>query len=266
MRPYLRVTGAAWTEGIRQRLLLANFNPPPGIAFQCGCGAEGPHSFHGMICRKNAALHTNLHDRLARLAAQAFKTIDPTAKVDMQNRPGNTCNYARDRAVDFVVATGPVVYFVDVSIVAPCTIDALRYGSSEVPLTAAKRQEEKKAAKHAGVSQLVGNNVFVPFVVESTGTLGESARRLLDLFTGTRDRLDGTGPVRKISLDMVRARNDFVRHVNAVCIRAHALKIIAYRNRARMTYHQPPTQTTRHVRTPSGGTNRTRVGGRGVAG
>ena len=116
---------------------------------------------------------------LVRLAAQAIKTIVPTAKVDVQNRPGNTCNYARDRAVDFVIATGSVVYFVDVSIVAPCTIDALRYGSSEVPLTAAKRQEEKKAAKHAGVSQLAGNNVFVPFVVESTGNLGESARRLL---------------------------------------------------------------------------------------
>ena len=123
-----------------------------------------------------------------------------------------------------------------------------------MPLTAAKHQEEKKAAKHSGVSQLVGNNVFVPFVLESTGNLGESARRLLDLFTGTRDPLDGTGPIRKISLDMVRARNDFLRHVNAVCIRAHSLKIIvAYRNRARMMYNQPPPQTTRHVRTPLGG-------------
>ena len=70
--------------------------------------------------------------------------------------------------------------------------------------------------------------------------MGESARRVLDLFTGTRDRLDGTGPIRKIRLYMVRARNDFLRHVNAVCIRAHSLKIIAYRNRARMT-NQPTT-------------------------
>jgi len=271
MRPYLRVSGAAWREGTLQRLLVANAATPPGRNLRCDCcnsdaSTDGSHAFHGMMCRKNAGIHTSLHDKVVQLTAQLIKTIIPTAKVDVQNRPGNTCNYARDRAVDFVVATGSVVYFVDVSIVAPCTKDAILHGSSEVPLTAAKRQEEKKAAKHAGVSQLVGNNVFVPFVVESTGTLGESARRSLDLFTGARDRLDGTGPIRKISLDMVRARNDFLRHVNAVCIRAHALKIIAYRSRARMTNNQPPTQTTRHVRTPLGGTSRTRVGVRGVAG
>ena len=270
-KPYFRVSGSAWTEGIRQRLLLSNFSPPPGINFRCDCcnsdaSADGSQAFHGMMCKKNAGFHTNQHDKVVQLTAQFIKSIVPTAKVDMQNRPGNTCNYAPNKAVDIVVASGSLVYMLDVSIVAPCTKDALLHGSSEVPLTAAKRQEEKKTAKHAGVSQLVGNNVFVPFVLESTGNLGESARRVLDLFTGTRDRLDGTGPIRKISLDMVRARNDFLRHVNAVCIRAHALKIIAYRNRARMMYNQPPPQTTRHVRTPLGGTGRTRVGGRGVAG
>jgi hypothetical protein len=219
MRPYLRVAGAAWTEGIRQRLLRANFTPPPGIIFRCDCcnsdaSADGSQAFHGLMCKKNAGIHTSQHDKVVQLTAQFIKTIVPTAKVDMQNRPGNTCNYARNRAVDIVAAIGSVVYMLDVSIVAPCTKDALLYGSSEVPLTAAKRQEEKKATKHAGVSQLAGNNVFVPFVVESTGTLGECARRSLDLFTGTRDRLDGTGPIRKISLDMVRARNDFLRHAN----------------------------------------------------
>jgi len=270
-RPHFRVSGAAWTEGTRQRLLLPEFTIPPGIGFRCECcnieaSAEGSQAFHGSICRKNAGLHTNLHDKVVQITAQFIKAIVPTARVDMQNQPGNACNYALNRAVDIVVAIGPSVYMLDVSLVSPCAKDALLHGSSLVPLTAAKRQEEKKAAKHAGVLQLAGTNVFVPFVFEAAGTPGEFVRRTLDFFTGTRDWLDGTGPIRKISLEMVRARNDYLRHVNAVCIRALSLKVIAFRNRARLIYNLPPTHTTRQRRTPLGGTRRTRVGGRGVAG
>jgi hypothetical protein len=127
-----------------------------------------------------------------------------------------------------------------------------------------------KNRHHAGVAGLPGDCSFLPYVLEATGTHGKRALHALEWISGTRDQPDGRGPRRKITLDMVRLRNEFLRHVNVVCIRALSAKATAYRKRAGLTYILPPQLRPQRTRTrrrplPRGGSG-SRVGHRGVAG
>ena len=274
---YLRLTDCAWKDGIRYRLLLGDFSThQPVIAFNCPCCdtlAEegGSHAHHSTVCRKGAGLHTLLHNLVVKILATYVKRANPTWTVDMQFRAGNSCGYLPNREVDIVIQKDNQIFYVDCSLVQPNTVKAIQAGSASEPLVAASLQEEVKNRHHAGVAGLPGDCSFLPFVLEATGTHGKRALQVLEWISGTRDQPDGRGPRRKITLDMVRLRNEFLRHVNAVCIRALSAKATAYRKRAGLVYIPPPQLLPQRPRTrrrplPRGGSSGSRVGNRGVAG
>jgi hypothetical protein len=80
---------------------------------------------------------------------------------------------------DALVFTPDATYMLDVSVIHPSTAEGLRAHSDRYALAAAKSREAVKVDKYSELAARL-HMVFIPFVVESLGAIGECAERFLN--------------------------------------------------------------------------------------
>lgn len=174
-------------EALRCRLL-GSFSDP-GIhrgLQQCGCPgvdlAVAP--CHPGICRSTRGLNIRRHDGIRDRLFRFLKAAHPTATVVLEptNLPLLGEGRELERRPDISFALEGRTCFIDVAVVDPAAQRHLEYGPAPSATTeggAALQEEESKRALYAGTRY---EDDLVPFVLESTGRLGQSAREFLERF------------------------------------------------------------------------------------
>ena len=188
-----RLNSEDFTDFVRSRLLVKEFT---GTAFLCGCAfgvnlRENP--WHAQSCQSAGGEITGRHDRVVNAVEQfAKQCVGATGVVhhEVYVEPREDQGLAAYR-MDFTVTTALGRSFqVDVAVATPCaqsrsvgtpnrSLAANREGAAFVKgYAAAVREEDKRgrALKCLTPEELSG---FVPFVVETTGLLGEAAKAFL---------------------------------------------------------------------------------------
>jgi hypothetical protein len=189
-----RLNSQDYTDYVRNRLLVREFT---GTEWVCGCAfgvnlRENP--WHLQSCQSAGAEITRRHDKVVTALEKYCKAcVGPTgavhSEVYVERRDDEDLAAFR---MDLVVTTALARTFqVDVAVAAPCALSRA-VGSPNQPLAANRdgaafvkgyaasvREADKRgrATKCLTPEELSG---FIPFVVETTGLLGEAARGFVD--------------------------------------------------------------------------------------
>lgn len=166
-------------QAIRTRLSL----PPVDVAEAC-CPqkhkekimfAEHPMHAHDCSHWKRRTISTR-HNLIVNLLAKFAKDNYLIARADEPIIDGTSLR------VDLTIETSRTVYWIDVAITNPTSIESLRYSAATKPLAAAHRYASKKIAKYqTAISKLniEYSNVFVPFVLEVNGGISANAQQFI---------------------------------------------------------------------------------------
>jgi len=243
----LRLSADDFIESLRQRSLLNIAGSSPDAQLECSCVRGGPESVvfgHAQSCSFSAGLRTTRHDALVREIADAWKSNFPTGHADIQGGQGSGTQYRHDRAVDLILrkpGDNRTIY-IDVSVVMPNSSKALERGSDKKSAVAAELGEASKDQKHKEyIETHDGSNVFIPYVVESSGRNGKRARQFLDYMFGVSSSPTGVGPRTHIDEVNARKRQHFNKHIIVLMARSVARMNRSYRERARVAVVPRPT-------------------------
>jgi len=124
----------------------------------------------------------------------------------------------------------------------PNSSKALERGSDKKSAVAAELGEASKDQKHKEyIESHDGSNVFIPYVVESSGRNGKRARQFLDYMFGVSSSPTGVGPRTHIDEVNARKRQHFNKHIIVLMARSVARMNRSYRERARVAVVPRPT-------------------------
>ena len=208
---------------------LAVYAPTPVGASEDGCrvcGVAGPHNDKGehvLRCGETKYELTYKHTALLKFMVQAVRKARPDLRVTTNPVMKETRGFTGKTASilnlegDMLIETeaGLVLAAVDV-------VTASLHGGEDAHLqngVCARVAERVKRTKYK--SHLVyEDNLFVPFAVESGGTIGPAGLALVDLLW--RDLPD------KTLAEKASSKADFFRGLSVVAQRANASKFLAY--------------------------------------
>jgi len=154
-------------------------------------------------CQGCQFVRVKLHDSTAELLMKYIKTLHPNAIINTHPR---FLHQGRSIIADLEVVIGDKAYVIDLKFTSPTMLSLLNgvvipqglLGEPEAPRNvatiddyAAVMAEEAKRNRYAPVMNRIPH--FIPFVLETTGRLGPSARAFLDTMEGreARRRDDG---------------------------------------------------------------------------
>ena len=252
-----------------QRRLLASPQLPaaaPDRPVWCCCGDNSAgmgidlriHRFHDRSCRVCGPLRTQCHNEILERLRQYVASILPDAHIRTEPRLIETTQQEaaleEEYRPDIQIMHHGAVLFTDVSIVDPTVSTYISvHKSDSIEGAACAAKEKQKMAKYG---QRCQNNFttgqFIPFVMESTGRLGNSARQFLKAVAKLRRDLpsDTGGEALGCEDDMhetgVTDQERFVIHdivvINAKYGSRMTKRVLnhLYRRQSRRTLGEPP--------------------------
>ena len=140
-------------------------------------------------------------------------------KDSSSNHPQSECR------CDILVTENAERFIIDVAITDPTCAVAIRHGSSNTVLVAAKDKEKSKCADYKKFLTPETFEHFVPFVLESTGRLGTSAKNFIDRICKL-DKMD-----LEYSESTRLARQSFMHAVSNILVSTDAIIARLTRNR-----------------------------------
>ena len=126
----------------------------------------------------------------------------------------------------------PSETFIDVAVVNPAAEKYRARGSSTEAGVPARVKEASKKGKYSILGHEIASRV-VPFIVESTGRMGEEALSLVDSITKLN------GPVLNPNGSLKRARNFFLNRISTSLVNANHRMVSAYLNKSDFVVSAP---------------------------
>jgi hypothetical protein len=140
-------------------------------------------------------------------------------KDPSSNHPQSECR------CDILVSENTEKFIIDIAITDPTCAVAIRKGSSDTALVAAKDKEKDKCLDYKKFLTPETFEHFVPFVLESTGRFGTSAKNFIDRICKL-DKMD-----LEYSESTRLARQSFVHSVSNILVSTDAIIARLTRNR-----------------------------------
>jgi hypothetical protein len=146
--------------------------------FDVGEGGDVDLRFHSMNCNSTGATKINRHNLVVRELLTLFKSLKLNCGGEKQLQNSN------HRLDATVVLSGESTFYIDVTIVNPACHTYVRSQRSDLyDLATAKFAECKKKDKYSpyfiNQDPVIDMRKFVPFVIETSGKLGEEAEAFL---------------------------------------------------------------------------------------
>jgi hypothetical protein len=180
-------TNEQWVDSVRWRLLISPFHFRDGTRCKNKtCGVCPPlfqeYPTHAFDCKATAYFTQSKHNRICDIIGKAFQKLYPTAKVDREVEKGGENGEPSVRADVVATLEGGDQVIVEVSVVNPsCPSNAAL--AAGYTCGAAQKVEARKTLRYAKCGTLINDYPFVPFIVESTGRLGQKAFEFVKLLT-----------------------------------------------------------------------------------
>ena len=183
-----RFTEVEFREALRCRLLCP-FEPSLGRpTVLCSCSTRiVPTDLvldptHPSTCSANKGLVIARHDEVRNLLAKFLKRIHPQSNIVLEpDENGPADHYRRP---DILAEIDGKVFAIDVSIAEPASARAQSHHEFPSTITPDGAALQAESRKFADYRETVYNNTLVPFILESTGRLGPSAKTFLDRISG----------------------------------------------------------------------------------
>ena len=194
--PSLQLPSHSFRVALRERVLCRPAWNHDDRPLACSCGAEGQELLlnecynHAIVCPNNQGLIVTRHDAIVSALQTALKTNTHGAMVTPgreylrqqnaeQNEDNENLRYVRTD-LEYVLPDGATAR-IDVSVVEPTSIKAIgQWHAATRPGGAASGRARVKVNHYTGfLPQGVGQRL-VPFVIESTGRLGDEAAAFLE--------------------------------------------------------------------------------------
>jgi hypothetical protein len=207
-----------YVEALRLRLLTPTFSftrPRHGTPCpSCHQSDIGTDQFHALICRSCAYFTKWRHDRIRDCLINFIKAVNPVAIVTKE-QVVSPMDSGRNLICDIQINESTHFSIIDVAVANPTCQSSLVAGSSKHQLAAARQKEKSKMYLYRRHLNKVALSNFIPFVLESTGSLGPAAKKFLD-------KLCGFGSMRN-DPDFVKSqRIQLLRSISSILVRANA--------------------------------------------
>ena len=213
-------------------------------AYRCHCDVNRQSPIwstdlpdHCMNCMNYTGMRNLRHGAVVNILYDYFRKLLPLGSVEREKSVGGGLQ------MDLVIKYGMNIFYVDVGIASITSKDALAKGASNIFGTASRLMEEAKIIRFKQ-SRIIDAAKFVPFIFETTGTVGNLAdmflKGLLAKLKSDRSQLqylnvlDWTSKMWKASRMCISLHNawilanwsqnslqqlDPIRHVNGILLR-----------------------------------------------
>lgn len=205
----------ATSLGLRLMLPMVPFNA--NLRRQCDCGWEHDElSFdsaqHSLYCKKFSGRKLR-HDQVRDALSDLLSRLGYQPHVEMDVLDG--------KKMDVVVNIGAVNHYVDVSIVHAGANSYLDHSIEDADY-AMNLSMSKKRSKYGPLHDETRGNVFIPFVMETTGRMSKVAADFIDSVTG----LGGSAIIPDLAKRS--ARKFFLQRLSVIMARNNARLVKAY--------------------------------------
>ena len=171
-----RTVNEAFNLAARMRCGLA---PAPVMPSHCHCGADlSNDAYHCLAHSAGSSEAIRGHNNIAKVLAREVRRAGGQAWLE----PRFQLDGGNDEHTDIRIALGAELIYVDVSVVHPTCASYLR-DSVVSSLAAARRAETRKNRQYLDRAQR-DHATFVPFILETYGGFGRSARNLVNKIAG----------------------------------------------------------------------------------
>jgi len=228
--PILRPSIDSFRTAMKMRLLLP-IEPPVHLRTRlCACGHynHNANASHSLSCRNFNGLKTIRHNHIVEALLSLIKSSNPNTSVSKEY-PIEIGSITRIADIRCML---PSELFIDVAVVNPAAEKYRARGSSTEAGVPARVKEASKKGKYSILGHEIASRV-VPFIVESTGRMGEEALSLVDSITKLN------GPVLNPNGSLKRARNFFLNRISTSLVNANHRMLSAYLNKSDFVVSAP---------------------------
>jgi hypothetical protein len=184
--PGLRIEDEDYKEALRLRLLMPIHEDPVNLDRRCrSCNRQPIEDLHALSCKQTSTHRKGRHDFIRDAVGKFIKAVDPNAQVIMEAPIQNPLPNKSRLVSDITIQLGHKLIFLDIAVTNPSKPSAINGNNgSNAPGSAALAMEKKKLALYKTHYGAAIEPSIIPFVLESTGRLGNMAQKFVDKLTG----------------------------------------------------------------------------------